>query len=100
MENRQDAFFRVDSRLLLQLGEQLVSNKAIALAELVKNSYDADAKKATIIFEKVTSPGGTITIEDDGIGITEESFINCRVPQLMSVLLTEFLSAFDIFSVF
>ena len=76
MENRQDAFFRVDSRLLLQLGEQLVSNKAIALAELVKNSYDADAKKATIIFEKVTSPGGTITIEDDGIGITEESFIN------------------------
>jgi len=24
----------------------------------------------------------------------------CRVPQLMSVLLTEFLSAFDIFSVF
>jgi hypothetical protein len=27
-------------------------------------------------------------------------FINCRVPQLMSVLLTEFMSAFDIFSVF
>ena len=26
--------------------------------------------------------------------------ITCRVPQLMSVLLTEFMSAFDIFSVF
>ena len=27
-------------------------------------------------------------------------FLSCRVPQLMSVLLTEFMSAFKIFSVF
>ena len=29
-----------------------------------------------------------------------ELYFRCRVPQLMSVLLIEFLSAFDIFSVF
>ena len=29
-----------------------------------------------------------------------KSLINCRVPQLMSVLSTEFMSAFDMFSVF
>jgi len=32
--------------------------------------------------------------------ILRELDTSCRVPQLMSVLLTEFLSAFDIFSVF
>jgi hypothetical protein len=30
----------------------------------------------------------------------EKLTLNCRVPQLISVLLTEFLSAFDIFSVY
>ena len=35
---------------------------------------------------------------EDTAGVLES--INCRVPQLMSVLLTEFLSAFDKFTVF
>jgi len=35
---------------------------------------------------------------EDTAGVLES--INCRVPQLMSVLLTEFLSALDMFSVF
>lgn len=33
--------FTIDSALLRQLGERLVGRPAIALAELVKNSYDA-----------------------------------------------------------
>lgn len=61
--------FEVDSGLLLQLGEELVSKPWVALAELVKNSYDADATYAIVEFKNVTKPGGEITIVDEGSGI-------------------------------
>lgn len=64
--------FSVDSSLLFQLGEQLVAKPSIALAELVKNAYDADATRVTVTFENVGEPGGTIVIEDDGHGMTFE----------------------------
>ncbi len=40
--------FTVDSALLRELGERLVGKPHIALAELVKNSYDADARKVEV----------------------------------------------------
>lgn len=61
--------FDVDCGLLLQLGEELVSKPWVALAELVKNAYDADATYAIVEFRNVTKPGGEITIVDDGGGI-------------------------------
>ena len=61
--------FEVDSGLLLQLGEELVSKPWVALAELVKNAYDADATYAIVEFRNVKKPGGEITIVDDGSGI-------------------------------
>lgn len=62
--------FSVDSSLLFQLGEQLVTKPSIALAELVKNAYDADATQVTITMENVQETGGTIIVEDDGHGMT------------------------------
>ena len=35
--------FKPRARMLLQLGDQLIKNESIALVELVKNAYDADA---------------------------------------------------------
>ena len=64
--------FEVDTGLLFQLGEQLVARRSIALAELIKNSYDADATKVTVLLENVAQPGGVIIIEDDGSGMTFE----------------------------
>jgi len=64
--------FSVDSSLLFQLGEQLVAKPSIALAELVKNAYDADATKVTVALENVGEPGGGIVVEDDGHGMTFE----------------------------
>ena len=64
--------FSVNSSLLFQLGEQLVAKPSIALAELVKNAYDADATKVTVTMEKISKEGGTILIEDDGHGMTLE----------------------------
>lgn len=42
--------FTVDSQLMSELGERLVTRNHIAFAELVKNAYDADATKLSIEF--------------------------------------------------
>jgi len=69
-----NVFFNIDSRLLFQLGEHLVTNRAVALAELVKNSYDADATYAIVRMESIRNPGGTIVVEDNGLGMTLSAF--------------------------
>ena len=35
--------FKSRARLMPQIGDQLIKNESIALLELVKNAYDADA---------------------------------------------------------
>jgi len=67
-------YFDVDSQLLGELGERLVETNYIALSELIKNSFDADATKAKIKLENVKNYGqkGRIIIEDDGSGMTFE----------------------------
>lgn len=64
--------FGVDTGLLFQLGEQLVARRSVALAELIKNAYDADASHVDVLFEGVTKSGGTIIVQDDGLGMTFE----------------------------
>jgi signal transduction histidine kinase len=63
--------FTVDAALLHQLGERLVGRPAVALAELVKNSYDADATVVRIVFES-----DTIRVIDNGHGMGPEAFRN------------------------
>jgi hypothetical protein len=68
-----DAKFKPRARLLIQLGDQLIKNESIALVELIKNSYDADANNVNILMENVDSPiNGSIIIEDDGYGMTAD----------------------------
>lgn len=62
--------FKPKARILLQLGDQLIKNESIALLELVKNSYDADASYANIFMKNPEFPEkGEIIIEDDGSGM-------------------------------
>jgi signal transduction histidine kinase len=61
--------FTVDSALLRELGERLVGKAYIALAELVKNSYDADATKVIIRFGV-----DTIEVIDNGCGMNFDEF--------------------------
>ncbi len=65
--------FTIDAELLRELGERLVGKPYVALAELVKNSYDADATQVTINF----APNqGRIEISDNGQGMTFDEFKN------------------------
>ncbi len=62
--------FRPRARIMLQLGEQLIKNESIALLELVKNSYDADASVVNVIMNDIENPdNGSIIIEDNGTGM-------------------------------
>lgn len=65
------AHFQVSAALFEELGERLVSKPEIALAELIKNSYDADATNCTV---QITDE--EIVVTDDGHGLTEHEFLN------------------------
>lgn len=63
--------FTVDSALLKELGERLIGKPGIALAELVKNSYDADANNVRISLDIARN---RIIVSDDGNGMGFNEF--------------------------
>ena len=65
--------FDVDAALLVELGERLVARRPVALAELIKNAYDADATEVIVNFDDVSSKSGQIVVEDNGSGMTLEA---------------------------
>lgn len=59
------------------LGEQLIKNDRIALVELVKNAYDADATLVEVDFQGFDEEGHTtqkssIVVTDNGTGMSED----------------------------
>ncbi len=68
--------FSVDAGIINRLGKELVGRHETAVSELVKNAYDADATEVKLIFENVSEQGGTLYIEDDGVGMSRDQLIN------------------------
>lgn len=63
--------FRPKARIMRTLGEELISSETVAILELVKNSYDADASKVLIRFNAPLEKGkGSIEIIDNGHGMS------------------------------
>jgi len=67
------ATFSSNSQLLSELGERLIATNQIALSELVKNAYDADANSCYIWLE---DDGAELVVKDDGHGMTRDEFLN------------------------
>ncbi len=70
------ARFSIDASHISRLGLELVARQETALAELVKNGYDADARQVDLIFIKASRPHGTLEVLDDGVGMTRSELIN------------------------
>ena len=61
---------RPRARLIHALGYELISSETTAVVELVKNSFDADARRVLVRFDgPLRIGGGRLTIADDGHGM-------------------------------
>jgi signal transduction histidine kinase len=65
-----ELIFTVDSALLSELGEKLVESAHIALVELVKNAYDADATHVVVKILPDPARGPIVEVTDNGSGMT------------------------------
>ncbi len=65
--------FRPRARLLQLLGDQLIGSPRLAIFELVKNAWDADASRVEITFEGLGTDKPKIIVEDNGRGMTLET---------------------------
>lgn len=68
--------FSVDAGVIDRLGNELVARQETAVSELVKNSFDADATIVKLTFINSSNVGGTLILEDNGMGMTREQLIN------------------------
>lgn len=77
--------FRPYARLMNILGDQLITDKKVAVIEIVKNSYDADATNVQIRFCNMSNVGfnslpkeeqAYIEIEDNGCGMSLDTIKN------------------------
>ncbi len=77
------------ARLLTMLGDQLIKNETIALTELVKNAYDADADVCRVKFinfncDSTNNSESIIEISDNGYGMSKDiitkHFLNPATP--------------------
>ncbi len=67
--------FRVSSALKTIIGKELITDDFIAVFELVKNSFDANAKRVDIIFENLYSGDPHLIIKDDGKGMDKTDIV-------------------------
>lgn len=68
--------FAITPRVIAHLGEDLIKNENIALVELVKNSYDAQATFCEVEFFFIGDELSKITITDDGVGMDLDTIEN------------------------
>lgn len=68
--------FEPSARLQRFLGRELIADPNLAIAEFVKNGYDAGASQVTVQFELTGAERAdqSILIADDGVGMDREAF--------------------------
>jgi hypothetical protein len=70
----KEIFFDSDGKLFKHIGRNQIDSETIALIEIVKNSYDADATEVLISFDNVDRHNGEIIVTDNGHGMTHNQF--------------------------
>jgi signal transduction histidine kinase len=67
---KNDLVFQVKPRLLMLLGDQLIRDATLAVFELVKNAYDADATACDVVLTYTGDPTTSkVSVQDNGSGM-------------------------------
>ena len=75
MDSMNNLSFRISTGLKNIIGRDLISDKFIAVFELVKNSYDAGAHSVVITFQDLNGTNPQIIISDDGCGMSYDDIL-------------------------
>lgn len=70
IQRRVTQAFKPRARLLQLLGDQLIGSSKLAVFELVKNAYDADASEVTITLGDLSTEAPWIRVQDNGQGMS------------------------------
>lgn len=68
--------FKVSSAIKTIVGKELITDDFIAVFELVKNSFDANASQVELVFEDLKLDTPKIIIKDNGVGMSEDDIMN------------------------
>jgi len=69
--------FKISAALKDIIGRELITDEFVAVFELVKNSFDANASKVNVIFENNNDPkNARIVIKDNGKGMNYDDIKN------------------------
>jgi len=66
----QTASLRPKARILQLLGDELIGSARLAVFELVKNAYDADATEVVVRLENLGKSDARIVVQDNGVGMS------------------------------
>jgi signal transduction histidine kinase len=73
----REKHFNPKAHILTLLGNELIKSPVMAIYELIKNSYDADATKVDVRFRNIEdTEKAVIIIEDNGTGMTSDVIEN------------------------
>jgi len=73
--NENKRYFKARAHLLKLLGDQLIGNDRLAVFELVKNAYDANATEVSVLLDLDSNPP-KIRIKDNGFGMDLDTIEN------------------------
>ncbi|MGK3218288.1 ATP-binding protein [Klebsiella pneumoniae] len=73
---KTNSYFRANSHLLKLLGDELIGDDRLAVFELVKNAYDADAESVDVELNLNQDHPSIIVYDHFGVGMTKDDFIN------------------------
>jgi hypothetical protein len=69
--------FRPRARLIRLLGDELISDEVMAVVELVKNAFDADAREVTVGLYRPGDPDAAcLEVRDDGDGMELDTLLH------------------------
>jgi signal transduction histidine kinase len=67
---------RPRARLVHTIGSELISSPSVALVELVKNAYDADATRVLVrLIPPLKSGSGAVEVLDNGTGMSSDTLL-------------------------